>query len=455
MTSSTERIAWSGGTLVDSHGARPGTLVTVDGRIEEEVDVSARLPHVDRVEVVGDGAFLLPAAIDVHCHFRVGDSPPREGFATGTRAALAGGIATVLEHPQASPTVVDSRTLKSKAQEAVGESALDFGLWVGAVPGNTAGIDDALSDGACGVKAFLCHGNPQFPPVAPEELAAAMEVAAHHGSVVAVHAEWQPTLDELQREVTTYSDWMASRPIRAEVEAVDVACRLAAQMKVRLHLVHLSSSGAVRRGLAWRNRGVDVTLETCPHYLFLDARDAQTLGPFAKCMPPLRMPGERQSLLKRLEQDIDIVGSDHAPHRLEDRVRGLRHYADAPAGLSTNQFMVPCVATVLARRLGVPAGLMKLAELIGSAPAQRFGLTDRGSLDAARLANFLVLAPKQTYVSSAELENRIRYTPLDGVVVDFEIAKVIIRGKIAFSAADGGVVGSPAAEWLRWPRELG
>lgn len=427
--------------------------MTADGRIEAEVEEGARLQRVDRIEAFDDGAFLLPAAVDVHCHFRVGDSPPREGFASGTRAALAGGIATVLEHPQASPTVVDSRTLKSKAQEAARESALDFGLWVGAVPGNTAEIDDALSNGACGVKAFLCHGNPQFPPVGPQELAAAMEVAARHRSVVAVHAEWQPTLDKLRRDVTTYSQWMASRPIRAEIDAVDVACRLAAQTQVRLHLVHLSSSGAVRRGLAWRKRGVDVTLETCPHYLFLDARDAQRLGPFAKCMPPLRSPAERRSLLKRLEKDIDIVGSDHAPHRLEDRVQGLRHYADAPSGLSTNQVMVPCVATVLTRRLGVPGGLLKLAELVASAPAQRFGLTDRGSLDTTRLANFVVLAPSETRISSATLHNRIRYTPLDGVAVDFEIAKVIIRGKVAFSAADGGVIEETIGEWLRWPLE--
>jgi allantoinase len=447
----TERVAWVGATVVDVLGARRGAIVTSAGSIGAFVEEGNQLPPVDRVEAVDDDAFLLPAAIDVHCHFRVGDTPAREGFHTGTKAALAGGIGTILEHPQASPTVVDTKTLRAKATEASEESVLDFGLWVGAVPGNASEVGEALADGACGVKAFMCEGNPQFPPVSPEELAEAMRIAVTHDAVFAVHAEWQPTLDELRMDVPTYKEWMQSRPIRAEVEAVEVACRLAAETRVRLHLVHLSCSAAVRRGLAWRRKGVDVTLETGPHYLFLDSRDAQALGPFAKCMPPLRAPKERHSLLDRLESDIDIVGSDHAPHRLEDRASGLRKFDAAPSGLATNQFMVPCVATALCRRLGSPNGLRRLSEVLTSTPAIRFRLTDRQSLRVGQRADFMILHARTDRISSKALYNQIPYTPLDGAIVDFQIGAVVLNGEVACSLEDGIRI-DRRGTWLRWPR---
>ncbi len=441
---------WVNGVLVDSTSTRRGAIVTDGETITHVIPDGQRLPEIERVEDVR-GAFVLPAAIDVHCHFRVGDEPPKEGFSFGSQAALAGGIATALEHPQATPTVVDVETLEQKLAEGTRQSFVDFGLWVAAVPGNSRRVDEALAAGACGVKAFLCEGNPQFPPVNGQELAAAMRVAASRQRVIAVHAEWQPTLERLRRPVHGVNDWERSRPIAAEVEAVAFACRLAGESGARLHLVHLSSASAVGQALAWRRRGADVSVETCPHYLFLDASSARRLGPFAKCMPPLRRPTVRAALRKRLATDLDILASDHAPHRLEDRAYGLTRFAEAPSGLATNQFMFPCAATLLCELLGEPRGLRRLVHLSATQPAARFGIPDRGRLETGAAANFVVLARQRSHVQSVFLLNRIRYTPLEGLPLRYEVLRTVFRGETAYAVGEG-VRERPTGRWLRWPR---
>lgn len=446
----TGATAWLNGVLVDDSTSRRGALVTRGETITHVVYEGDKLPKVESGEDL-KGAFLLPAVIDVHCHFRVGDEPPREGFGFGSRAALAGGIATALEHPQATPTVVDVETFERKLAQSKGESFVDFGLWVAAVPGNRRGLDHALDAGACGVKAFLCEGNPQFPPVSATDLGAAMRVAARHRRVVAVHAEWQPTLNRLKRRVDGPSEWERSRPIVAEVDAVEVACRLSGETGARLHLVHLSSARAVQCALAWRRRGVDVSVETCPHYLFLDTSAARRLGPFGKCMPPLRRHAVRERLRDRLAIDLDILASDHAPHRLEDRAYGLTRFADAPSGLSTNQFMLPCAATLLCERLGEPRGLQRVVNLTAAMPAKRFEIRDRGRLEPGAAASFVVVARRRSHVRSALMLNRIQYTPLEGLALRYEVARTVVRGDTAYLAGEG-VAGSPNGRWLRWPQ---
>jgi allantoinase len=273
-----------------------------------------------------------------------------------------------------------------------------------------------------------------------------MKIAAEWDRIIAVHAELP---DGPIRAPKSHTEWSRQRPIRAEVSAIDLACDLAGRAGAKLHIVHISSVAGVLRGRSWRRRGVDVSLETCPHYLFLDTRDAERLGPFAKCMPPLRSPQTRAALQSRLVDDIDIVASDHAPHRLEDKVRGLSDFAAAPAGLSTNQFLVPLTATLLSNMLGERRGLTLFCELAAARQARRFGLRNRGTVSAGAIASFVVLSKKRGTVRSDTLANMVKYTPLEGLTIKYEVARTILHGATVYAGGEG-VDESARGEWLKW-----
>jgi allantoinase len=290
----------------------PGVfLVTADVAIEGEqiAAIGPDLPAAPN-EIDARGLHLFPGAVDAHVHFNEPGRTEWEGWATGSRALAAGGATTCVEMPlNAHPPTLDGAAFDAKVAAASASSVVDFALWGGLVPGNLDRLEELAERGVVGFKAFMCDsGIEDFPAADDDTLHAGMERAAALGLPVAVHAERPARLRPPAG--TSWRDFVASRPVEAELEAIETAIALAHETGCDLHVVHVSCGAGVE--LVARAEGV--TCETCPHYLTLTEDDLEELGTRAKCAPPLRGPDDREALWRHLGAGrIAFVASDHSP----------------------------------------------------------------------------------------------------------------------------------------------
>src|SRR5438132_3319245 len=269
--------------------------------------IASNLRGTAREEIDATKLSIFPGVIDAHVHFNEPGRTDWEGFETGSRAAAAGGTTSVFEMPlNAHPPTIDGPSFDAKRAAAEKSSFVDFGLWGGLVPANLNQLEALRDRGVVGLKAFMCDsGIDDFPRVTMSILREGMKRAADLDLLVAVHAESQELTQQLTKEKiaagkTTARDYLDSRPIRAELDAIKQAIDLAAETNCRLHIVHVTCGSAVAIIAEARARGVDVSCETCPHYSLFTGDDTERLGAVAKCAPPLRPESERKLLHERL-----------------------------------------------------------------------------------------------------------------------------------------------------------
>src|SRR5437588_2887579 len=235
------------------------------------VAIGANLRGTAREEIDATKMSIFPGVIDAHVHFNEPGRTDWEGFETGSRAAAAGGTTTVFEMPlNAHPPTIDGPSFDAKRAAAEKSSFVDFGLWGGLVPANLNQLETLRDRGVVGLKAFMCDsGIDDFPRVTMSILREGMKLAAELDLLVAVHAESQELTQELAKEKIakgqpTVRDYLDSRPIRAEFDAIKQAIDLAAETNCRLHIVHVSCGSGVALIADARAQGVDVSCETCP-----------------------------------------------------------------------------------------------------------------------------------------------------------------------------------------------
>ncbi|MBW3630252.1 MAG: allantoinase AllB, partial [Gemmatimonadetes bacterium] len=306
------------GSVVLPEGVQRLSIGIVDGVIAE---IAPELFGSATEELDAEGLVVLPAMIDAHVHFNEPGRAEWEGLATGSAAIAAGGGSCYLDMPlNSSPPTTDRAALNLKIAAAEQRSVTDFGLWGGLVPGNLDRLEELADGGVVGFKAFMASsGISDFERADDLTLLDGMAVAARLRLPVAVHAESEELTSALGARVrrgggTRVRDYLASRPIVAEVEAIGRAIALAEETGCALHVVHVSSARGVRAVMEARRRGVDVTCETCPHYLTLAEQDMERLRAVAKCAPPLRPTPEIEALWGHvLAGDVALVASDHSP----------------------------------------------------------------------------------------------------------------------------------------------
>ncbi len=288
-----------------------------DGKI---VAIGPELPGAAE-EIDARGLHVFPGLIDVHLHFNEPGRTEWEGAATGSRALAAGGGTLFFDMPlNSSPCTVNADAFDLKRAALAKSSITDFALWGGLIPGNISEMAELADRGVVGFKAFLCDsGLPEFPRADDLTLFEGLCEAARLGLPVAVHAESQEITQGLaqkiaQQERSSVRAFLASRPLLAELEAIQRATLLAREAGAKLHIVHVSSGRGVALAAEARAQGTDVSIETCPHYLFFTEEDVERLGAVAKCAPPLRNSVEQDALWTQLiAGNVDIVASDHSP----------------------------------------------------------------------------------------------------------------------------------------------
>jgi len=435
-----------GGTLVIPEALIPADLAVEDGRISA---IGPDLPAA-AVEIDARGLTIFPGLIDVHVHFNDPGREEWEGAATGSRALAAGGGTVFFDMPlNSSPCTVSGAAFHLKRTILERSSMTDFALWGGIVPGNRDELAELAECGVIGFKAFMADsGLPEFPRADDLTLYEGMRQAAHFGLPVAVHAE---NHDLVSRRGTGASvrDYLAARPVVAEVEAIQRAALLAREAGARLHIVHVSSGRGVAAALEARSRGVDISIETCPHYLYFTEDDMVRIGAVAKCAPPLRPRAERDALWAAvLRGDVDIVGSDHSPAPIEmKRAEDIFQVWGGVAGVQSTLAVLLSgtddrfLSSVSRPAAGpAPLTLPHIASLTAANPARRFRIANKGKLAVGYDADFtLVDLAAQHTVTRESLFQRHGLSPYLGATFRGVVHRTVLRGETIF--ADGKIVG--------------
>jgi allantoinase len=429
--------------VVLPHGVEPASIVVSDGRI---VAVSGfdEPPAGVPLRELGD-LVLLPGLVDTHVHLNEPGRTEWEGFESGTRAAAAGGVTTLIDMPLNSvPATTTAGGLAAKREAAAERCAVDVGFWGGVVPGNAAELEPLADLGVLGFKCFMSpSGVDEFEHVAEADLREALPILARLQLPLLVHAEWPPLLRETEADgdPRDHSTWLASRPADSEHHAIDLLIALAREYQVHVHVVHLAAATALGRLRAARAEGVPITVETCPHYLTFAAEEIGRGATAFKCAPPIRGREHREALWGGLERgDIDLVATDHSP--APPALKGIDdgNFLSAWGGIASIQLGVAAVWTgALARGITLDA----VARWLSAAPAALAGLhRSKGAIAPGRDADFAIFDADATFVvDPAALHHRHALTPYAGMRLTGVVVETLLRGDTIFREGTFAVPG--------------
>jgi len=413
-----------------------------DGRI---VALGKDLSGSAKAELDGRNFVIYPGVIDAHVHFNEPGRTDWEGFATGSRAAAAAGTTTIFDMPlNAHPPTTNKDSFELKRAAAEASSLVDFGLWGGLVPGNLEDLEALRDCGVVGLKAFMCNtGIGDFASVDAGTLCAGMKRAAELDLLMAVHAESEELTSALTgaaraADKKSVRDFLDARPVAAELEAIRRAIDIAAETGCRLHIVHVSCGSGVAIVAEARARGVDVTCETCPHYLVLSEEDMERLGAVAKCAPPLRSLEEQQRLRGQLG-DITTIGSDHSPAPPEMKQRD--NFFDVWGGIAGCQYLLPLL---------IEAGISRdeIVRLTSGDVARRFRVAAKGAIAIGKDADFSLLELNAPEIIRAEsLHYRHPQSPYTGRTLSARVRRTFLRGRTIYQ--DGKFADPPTGRLVR------
>ena len=352
----------------------------------------------------------LPALIDVHTHLRVPGGEHKEDFATGTAAALAGGICTILAMPNTSPPLATPAVLEETCQKAQPTIFCDVGLFAGASPAQIE-LLPRLAPSTIGLKIYL---NETFGPLRVEDLSTLM---------------------------ACFQSWPRAKMIAMHAEGPNVAVGLglAAAYRRTVHFCHISRKDEVELIAAAKQKGLPVTCEVTPHHLFLTRTDAERLGPLGHMRPKLAGQADVDALWAHLDTTIDCIATDHAPHTLAEK-----ETENPPPGVPGLETSLPLMLTaVKEKRLTME----RLIELMATNPRKIFRL-------AAPEDSWVEVDPGVRYaISDDDLQTKCGWSPFSGMEVSGRVRRVVMRGRKAY--VDGQVTARPGEGRLLAPANNG
>lgn len=447
---STYDLIVRGGVLVTSTGVQRADVAISDEHI---VAVAPEINAVAKFVIDAHDLHIFPGVIDPHVHFNDPGRDSWEGIASGSRALAAGGTTTFFDMPlNAHPPTIDAASFVAKLAVAETTAFVDFGLWGGIVPGNLACLEELAECGVVGFKAFMSSsGIDDFLSVDDATLYQGMEQAARLGKIVAVHAENDAITTVLARQAQAQGrigirDYLASRPVVAELEAIGRAITFAEETGCSLHIVHVSSGRGVQLVANARARGVDVSCETCTHYLVLTEEDVVALGAVAKCSPPIRSRAEQQALWQHLfSGDLPMVTSDHSP--APQSLKGDANFFKVWGGISGCQSLLALLLTIGYHQRQLP--LEMITAVSAEYAARRYQIFPRkGHLEVGADADLALVALSDSYtLNEQDLFYRHRQSPYAGRELQGRVVRTLLRGNTIFLG--GKIVGSATGRLLR------
>lgn len=433
-----------GGTVVLKDAVKKLDIGIRGGKI---VDLHPELKGEAENIIDAKDCIIMPGMIDAHVHLNEPGLGDWEGFLTGSAALAAGGCTTFIDMPlNGVPPTVNETALRLKLEAAKGNSYVDYALWGGLVPGNIDHLQSLQNNGVVGFKAFMSSpggiGEDAFQEVDDQTLFEGMKRIAEMDAVLALHAEDEQIVSEkaaFKRRSGAVSpqDYTESRPIEAELRAVEKALDFAARTHCPLHFVHISSPQAVEVINQAKEQQMNVSLETCPHYLVLTSADLENLGAVAKCAPPLRSHVEQSGLWDALlSGSIDMIASDHSPCPSSMKLESDDTFA-AWGGISGAQHTFELMFDEAYKNRSIELPI--LSRLLSYEPARRFGLAHRkGEIAIGKDADVIVVEPDYVRsIEQAELKYRHRHSPYIGRQLTNRICKTLCRGEVVYDCKNG------------------
>lgn len=425
-----------GGTLVTSGGEIRGDLGVRDGRIAEIGDLAAR----EAAQVLdADGLHVLPGVIDTQVHFREPGLEHKEDIESGSRAAICGGVTTFFEMPNTQPPTTTREALEDKLTRAEGRAWSDFAFFVGASPDNARQLGELeLLPGTPGVKIFMGSSTGSLL-VDDEDVL--REVLRHGKRPCPVHAEDEARLRERKGLAGDRPD-VGMHPFLRDPEAA----RLATERLIRLceetgrpvHVLHVSTADELPMLLEAKQRGLPVTCEITPQHLSFEAPECyEKLGSRAQMNPPLRAKEHRQGLWLAFKHGLfDVIGSDHAPHTIEEK---SRPYPLSPSGMPGVQTLLPVMLDWVNRG---EVELAKVVRMTSEAPAHLYGIKNKGRIAEGFDADLAIIDLRKEFeVTPRWLQSKCGWSPFEGMRLRGYPAHTVLRGEVI--VREGELIGKP------------
>lgn len=427
------------GTIVSPISSMRGHLVIDDGKVVEIIFRDGDLPEAETT-IDAEGLHVLPGLIDPHVHFRVPGLDYKEDFNTGSQAAVAGGISTVIDMPNVKPPTSDLESLEMKLDCSRGNSYCDYGIYAVLIDGSGPKIHPLAEAGVCGYKIFMGDTIGSIEPPADGEIIEQWRIMAETGLRCGVHAEDNSILfylrDKLQAEGRKDPlAFLESRPAVAEVEAIQRAILFAREAGSKLMIYHMSSKEGVEVLRRTKAEGiVDVKGETGPHYFLFEGEDMvrKGLGSLIRMNPPVRSADHGEEIFRGLlDGTIDVIGTDHSPHTREekmydDRMGDIWKSTSGWPGVETN---VPVMLSLVNEgRLS----LNQYVKLQSEGPARAWNLYPRkGNLGIGADGDVTIVdMNKPGVIDENKLHTKNKLSPWHGWEVTAQPVYTIVRGEI-------------------------
>ncbi len=412
-------------------GLREGSILTARDKIRR---IARRISISPAEEIDGRGLIALPGLIDAHVHLRDLDLAYKEDFNTGTSAAAAGGFTSVLDMPNTKPATDSPDRLKEKMKEASGKIRVNVGFHVAAVPGFGA-VAEMARMGAFSLKLYLPKPIYPFQVEKDQTLLNLMTMAASQRIPISVHAEDADVLSNVAPHRTrTYSDLARARPPEAEVKAVKRIIRLQKLAKCSVHFAHITLPTSLRR--IQNAASTNVSSEVTPHHMVLSTDRLAKVGWKAWVVPPLRSRRTASALLREVAMGTaTVVGSDHAPHDLEEKSGPI---AQCPPGIPGLETTLPVLLTLVHKGR---ISLGRVVSLLSRNPSRVFSLGSKGSLQKGADADVTLVDLKvKSKIRPENFFSKAKYSPFEGFETKGQVRATIVGGRVVY---DGEQIVAP------------
>jgi len=391
---------------------------------------------------------VLPGLIDVHVHLRDEGKAYKEDFYSGTAAAAAGGITTVLDMPNNKPVTMSVQALRRRMKIAKRKILVNIGFY-SEFPKNMKEAEEIIREGAVAFKLFMAEQIGGLNIDDDHALLEAFNIVSRFKTPVAVHAEDKTTLkkveDELKRDNRNDVEaFLKAHSENVEVTAVKRLLEISEQTNVHVHFCHISTENGLKAIIDGKKSGMKITCETTPHHLFLSVDDPRRIGRLALTMPPIREKHHIAALWNGIKNNsIDILASDHAPHTPGEKE--AKSVWDVKVGIPGLETTLPLLLTKVKHgRLSIT----DIVRLMSEKPAEIFVLRGRGCLKEGNNADLTVVdLDRKHKIDASKFHSKAKYSPFDGLSVEGKPVKTFVggqlimdEGKIVAEAGSGEII---------------
>lgn len=433
-----------------------GLVILPSGEVETKIGVkNGKISAIgndleDAKKVIdAEGLIVSPGMVDAHVHLNDPGGGIRddwEGYETGTRACAKGGVTTFVEMPlNQIPSTTDKKSFDIKLNSGKNKLYVDGASFGGLTPYNIDnGIQELDESGVHAYKAFTATVEPavsgDFKSADDYSLYEGMKKIAETDKILAVHCENAEITDRLgeiakEKGKSSMSDYVDSRPIFTEVEAIKRVILFAEETGCRVHICHIACTEGLDEVIKAQEKGLPVTGEACNHNLYFYKEELDDIGTVAKCSPPIREKEIRDKMWDYvLDGKVEFVVSDHSPSTEE--LKKVDNAFEAWGGVSGLQNTVDVFFDEAVQKRGM--SLKLFADMIAKNPADLYNIKNKGQITVGYDADFVFIKPNSTYRVTAEgLEYRNKISPYIGRRINAEIVRTILRGNTIYSILDG------------------